>query len=1003
MKILFTILTALAVVVTATTIPPRANKEEVNGEEVIPSASVGNVEVAATVQEVKSDWIEDDGTALDNDGVETDDEDEDAPELGDEDEHHDDDGADERAGDEEEEGFVEEDDYEDLPSQDGFEDNVPFAIHDSKDVIINRDNLLPVLKTIVLAYTHKIKPSYTDILKAGGISAFKTGFKYFGKEDLGISLLKMAKKLTSALDEGESDDANAEILSQLAEDYLSSHRFKLVLPESVLLKQKEMDEFLDTKDLAEGRSIVSNRQFDIAMPRADPAVQTILTIGPMTWMAVIGGLFSIPWLLSGSDEQERVDHVIPNPSPYLRAPGLPFFQTHQLRRDENERVPHQQVDQEYLEYQKNYAEWYNNWYLKYKSYYDEHYPNHQQPPPQTIQPGQQHQPLTSLDVMVPPPPAGAPIKNLHQKPIHPPQKPLPPKHQLPKQPPPIQFPQVAGVNARNAAAGAHVVNTAENNKQNSFGTFQSERNKGDSHFRVISGPEASIDGTGITSPTTLRPRAPNPPSPQPVYIPPSESPLIESGFKPITQPNSPNAEKSTGPVQDEKSEFKAPKEETLLSKHSSSSSKAKTSGQTETAEKTAGGFKPIAPPTDAKKQDVETSTLRVSGVTSGIFKTTPNPASAAGTTPRPSSANISGGIPSDFITPRPAVFVRTATQKSVRVVTSSSFVVPEAAPLTAAAAAAPAPGSQNELPDLKRPQRHQQSNPVPQQIPTEVKNEQSIPLHQRLPQHQQQQQQPVQQPKPQFHQQQQPVQQPVQQPTPQFHHQQQPVQQPKPQFQHQQQPVQQPNPQFQHQQQPLPLQQRPPQQPLPLQQGPIQHQQFPPNARPQDEGIGFVRTNVPTSIQVVEHRPAQGFGFGSKPSTEAPTTTTPMPIYALDPFYGARLSRTDVIFHQLGVEDEGCREQVVCNIYKNPDVYTPFSDFLSRQLTVKLEELQKPKVSDERILRFFRYLKAAREGQNGSDCNAKYPECHFDTTSLSHKPIMNAFQKVSLLINAGSS
>lgn len=67
-----------------------------------------------------------------------------------------------------------------------------------------------------------------------------------------------------------------------------------------------------------------------------------------------------------------------------------------------------------------------------------------------------------------------------------------------------------------------------------------------------------------------------------------------------------------------------------------------------------------------------------------------------------------------------------------------------------------------------------------------------------------------------------------------------------------------------------------------------------------------------------------------------------------------------------------------------------------------LEELQKPQVADERILRFFRYLQAARTGQDGGDCIAKYSRCSHDTTKLSHKPILDAFHKVSDLMNHDS-
>ncbi|KAF2347677.1 hypothetical protein FHG87_021565 [Trinorchestia longiramus] len=130
-------------------------------------------------------------------------------------------------------------------------------------------------------------------------------------------------------------------------------------------------------------------------------------------------------------------------------------------------------------------------------------------------------------------------------------------------------------------------------------------------------------------------------------------------------------------------------------------------------------------------------------------------------------------------------------------------------------------------------------------------------------------------------------------------------------------------------------------------------------------------------------------------------TNENIPVYSLDPFYGPRLSRIDAIFFQMKLDEdqEGCREQVVCNMYKNPDVYTPLSDFLSRQLTVTLEELQKPQVADERILRFFRYLQAARSGQDGGDCIVKYSQCSQDTTRLAHKPILDAFHKVSDLMS----
>ncbi|XP_063597309.1 uncharacterized protein LOC134773990 [Penaeus indicus] len=266
---------------------------------------------------------------------------------------------------------------------------------------------------------------------------------------------------------------------------------------------------------------------------------------------------------------------------------------------------------------------------------------------------------------------------------------------------------------------------------------------------------------------------------------------------------------------------------------------------------------------------------------------------------RPSTTTI----PPPVTTPQPAIFFRTATQKSVRVVTSSSVVLPSLSSSQGSSVLSV------DLPELKRPQRHQESQAAVQDVDDKVLR-------------------------------------------------------------------------------PQPLVSVPANEPARQQQTSVVV------SSSLGSDAGFVRTNIPTEVRVIDHHnPAEA------PTTQRPEATT-VSIYALDPFYGSRLSRIDVIFHQLNVVEEGCREQIVCNIYKNPKAFTPFSDFLSRQLTVKLEELQRPKVSDERILRFFRYLKAAKEGQDGSDCQAKYPECLVDTTTLSHQPIMKAFEKVSILRNA---
>lgn len=55
-----------------------------------------------------------------------------------------------------------------------------------------------------------------------------------------------------------------------------------------------------------------------------------------------------------------------------------------------------------------------------------------------------------------------------------------------------------------------------------------------------------------------------------------------------------------------------------------------------------------------------------------------------------------------------------------------------------------------------------------------------------------------------------------------------------------------------------------------------------------------------------------------------------------DPFYSPLLSRLDAVFQQLGlksVNDENCREKLVCLMYSNPAKYAPYSNLVSAQLS----------------------------------------------------------------------
>lgn len=795
---------------------------------------------------------------------------------------------------------------------------VPEPIHDESDIYINKDNIVPILKTLALAYTRKESPSYKDVLKAASLSGYKTAFKYLGKPSIGSLLQKHLKSYTSYLDDAEADDEETEDLSVLADKYLASHKFKMVFPESFLLHEDDMLQFAMTREAEEvltGRSSeTSVYKYDFATARADP-VHTVLTLGPLTWLAVLGGLFSIPYFFTGgaaaaaTERDDRVKYLQHAPSVWLQAPASNFRSG-----TEEEYHPHQAVDDiEYQRYLAEYDEWYRNWYHAYN--------NNQRPAgQQQVAAAQPAQAISRQRVQQLPPP----VRKVQPQPT---QKHHPNSIQHTPSARPIQnIAAPAGTLIAPPDSSQSILNVpSAPTTNNNFGTFQPSQptRVGDSHFKVLQNAQGELSGNtkpaAITSTapktpaiTQSRPiQRPNP-SPQPVFRH-NTTPKTETGFVPIIKP----AQK---PEDSRKSEFSDVKSSDVIQKNSNATKKVPSSTIIKNnATPAKPELKPSAQVFSSAKlqpQDQETTTQRLSPITSGVFKTTRAPTQKPATTPPPGT--------------RHAIFVKSSTDKSVRVVTSSSVVLPDGSTKDTT--------EEEALPELQRPQRLVQNPPVVQQVDNRLRETvivNAVPVSDPL------------------------------------------IQARAPATVVKAQQVARPPPTVVKAQQVARPQSRP--------------------AVPQTGG--FVRTNVPVQIQVVDHSREASTAAPVTTTTETPTTT--MPIYALDPFYGPRLSRVDAIFHQLGLESEGCREQVVCNIYKNPDVYTPFSDYLSRQLTVKLDELTKPKVSDQRILRFFRYLKAAREGQDGDECLSRYPSCPTDTTRLSHKPTFKAFDKVRLLIDAG--
>ncbi|XP_070165045.1 uncharacterized protein Osi17 [Polyergus mexicanus] len=92
-----------------------------------------------------------------------------------------------------------------------------------------------------------------------------------------------------------------------------------------------------------------------------------------------------------------------------------------------------------------------------------------------------------------------------------------------------------------------------------------------------------------------------------------------------------------------------------------------------------------------------------------------------------------------------------------------------------------------------------------------------------------------------------------------------------------------------------------------------------------------------------------------------------------DEYYGSIIERLDVIFGQLRFYEETCKEMLVCSMYKNPTEYSPHSNLVSNELSRDPQELKSSVTDSVYTQRFYRYLNAARHGQDGGDCLRTYP------------------------------
>nr|KAF7434948.1 hypothetical protein H0235_003139 [Vespula pensylvanica] len=134
---------------------------------------------------------------------------------------------------------------------------------------------------------------------------------------------------------------------------------------------------------------------------------------------------------------------------------------------------------------------------------------------------------------------------------------------------------------------------------------------------------------------------------------------------------------------------------------------------------------------------------------------------------------------------------------------------------------------------------------------------------------------------------------------------------------------------------------------------------------------------------------------------EIPTSSLLLTNY--DPFYSPLLSRLDAVFYRLGHTSEGCREYAVCAMYRSPARYAPYSNLVSAQLSRELNELRKPASDNPDVLRFFRYMKAAKDGQDGINCEDAYTNCptaREDQNLRQNQAMLATYQDIDKLVHA---
>ncbi|XP_032523570.2 uncharacterized protein LOC116774898 [Danaus plexippus] len=98
---------------------------------------------------------------------------------------------------------------------------------------------------------------------------------------------------------------------------------------------------------------------------------------------------------------------------------------------------------------------------------------------------------------------------------------------------------------------------------------------------------------------------------------------------------------------------------------------------------------------------------------------------------------------------------------------------------------------------------------------------------------------------------------------------------------------------------------------------------------------------------------------------------------AAEKFYGTLIDRINIILNSIGAKDFGCRERAICALYSDPFKHAPYSNLVSNELSKDSNELVPP-ADSKMALHYFRYVQAARDGQESKNCLDIYAKCNID-------------------------